>query len=365
MAVRALASGLALLLGGCTAAAPAPPAPAAPDWVEASLPAPEGPPGQLAVRDAAGCGDRWYAVGGVLGPGDASRPAAWASTDGRSWRSVRFVPLPGSYYGPQNLIYSVACAGGRVAMIGARPGGAHGNPRVSTWRLRPDDSMAEVSAPFETYGGDSAVNVAHIAAGPDGFLITGNRTSGAAIWLSPDGAAFRLVENAPGLADDASHLSFARDAVDGADGQWVVVGGISPKKSADEVPAVWLTRDGSGFAHPPVPAPAGYNELQRVVRLGDDLVAVGPRGGALGAWRAHAGVWTREGAFPGTRVESVAVARGSLITSTGTGLWRSADRGRSWQALAPPAGASAPVAVAGRSDAVLLAAGGRVWTLAE
>jgi len=365
MAVRALASGLALLLAGCTAAAPAPPAPAAAGWVAASLPAPGGPAGQLVVRDAAGCGDRWYAVGGVLGPGDATRPAAWDSTDGRTWQSVRFVPLPGSYYGPQNLIDSVACAAGRVAMVGARPGGAHGNPRVSTWRLRPDGSMAEVSASFETYGGDSAVNVAHVAAGPDGFLITGNRTSGAAIWLSPDGAGFRLVENAPGLADDATQLSVARDAVDGPDGQWVVVGGLAPKQSADQLPAVWLTPDGSRFARTPVPAPAGYNELQRVVRLGDDLVAVGPRGSALGAWRAHGGVWTQAGTFPGTSVESLAVAHGCLIAATGTRLWRSADRGQSWQALAPPAGATAPMAVAGRSDTVLLATGGRVWTLAE
>jgi hypothetical protein len=333
--------------------------------VEAILPTPGGPAGQVVVRDAAGCGDRWYAVGGVLGPGDATRPAAWDSADGRTWRSVRFVPLPGSYYGPQNLIYSVACADGRVAMVGARPGGAHGNPRVSTWRLRPDGSMAEVGASFETYGGGSAVNVAHVAAGPDGFLITGNRTSGAAIWLSPDGAAFRLVEDAPGLADDAAHRTVARDAVEGADGQWVVVGGSAPKKSADQLPAVWLTRDGRRFTRPSIPAPAGYNELQRVVRLGGDIVAVGPRGSGLGAWRVHAGTWTQEGTFPGTSVDSVAVAHGSLVVAAGARLWRSVDGGQSWRPLPAPAGAAAPMAVAGGPDAVLLAAGGRVWTLPE
>jgi hypothetical protein len=363
MALRAvLTCGLALLLAGCTNAAPAP---SGPNWAAANLPLPAGPAGRLAVRDVAGCGDRWYAVGGVLGPGDATRPAAWDSTDGHAWRSVRFVPLPGSFYGPQNLISSVACADGRVAMIGARPGGAHGIPRVSTWRLRPDGAMAEVGAPFETYGGDSAVNVAHVAAGPAGFLITGNRSSGAAVWLSPDGAAFRLIENAPVLADDDAQSTVARDAAAGADGQWVVVGGAAPKQSADQSPAVWLTRDGSRFARVPVPAPAGYNELQRVVRLGADIVAVGPRGGALGAWRAHGATWTQEGSFPGTSVESVAVAHGSLVAAAGAHLWRSADGGRSWTALAPPAGATAPMAVAGRPDSLLLAAAGRLWTLAE
>jgi hypothetical protein len=363
MAVRAvLACGVGLLLAGCATAAPSPPGP---NWVEATLPMPGGSAGRLAARDAAGCGDRWYAVGGVLGPGDTTRPAAWAGTDGHAWRSVPFVPLPGSYYGPQNLIYSVACADGRVAMIGARPGGAHGIPRVSTWRIRPDGAMAEVGAPFETYGGDSAVNVAHVAAGPAGFLITGNRTSGAAVWLSPDGGKFRLIEDAPVLADDATRSTVARDAAPGADGQWVVVGGVAPKASADQSPAVWLTRDGSRFARIPVPAPAGFNELQRVVRLGADVVAVGPRGGALGAWRAHRTTWTQEGTFPGTNVESVAVAHGSLVAAAGAHLWRSTDGGRSWTALAPPAGATAPMAVAGRSDSLLLTAGGRLWTLAE
>jgi photosystem II stability/assembly factor-like uncharacterized protein len=145
----------------------------------------------------------------------------------------------------------------------------------------------------------------------------------------------------------------------------VVVGGIAPKESADQLPAAWLTRDGRRFARPAVPAPAGYNELQRVVRLGDDIVAVGPRGGGLGAWRAHAGTWTQEGTFPGTSVESIAVAHGALVAAAGARLWRSTDGGQSWRALAAPAGASAPMAVAGRPDAILLAAGGRVWTLPE
>jgi hypothetical protein len=352
-----------LLLAACSSTPPPPPI----SWTEATLPIPAGTPGRLTVLDAADCDGLWYVVGGVLGAGDATRPAAWTSTDGHTWRSMTFAPLPGSFYGPQDLISSVACAGGRVAMIGAKPGGAHGIPRVSTWRLA-GGRLDEVGAPFETYGGDRAVNVAHVAAGPAGFLITGNRTSGAAVWLSADGANFRLFEDAPGLADDATHQTAARDAVAAADGQWVIVGGSAPKNSADEAPAVWLTRDGSGFARAAVPAKPGYNELERVVRVGADIVAVGPRGSSLGAWRSpEAGPgrgWREDGTFGRSTdgVQALAVAGGRLIAASGGTLWRSADGGGSWTSLSPPAGAGTALAVAGGPQAVLVAGAGRVWT---
>jgi hypothetical protein len=352
-----------LALAACSSAPP-PPAPPSVVWTEATLPMPPGSPGRFAVLDAADCAGLWYVVGGVLGAGDATRPAAWTSTDGHAWRSLPFAPLPGSYYGPQDLISSVGCAAGRVGMIGAKPGGAHGIPRVSTWRLA-GGRMAEVSAPFETYGGDRGVNVAHIAAGPTGFLITGNRTSGAAVWLSPDGAGFRLFEDSPGLADDATHRTVARDAVSGADGQWVIVGGSAPKNSADEAPAVWLTTDGGRFSRAAVPARPGYNELQRVVRLGADVIAVGPRGQTLGAWRGPA--WAEAGTFgrAGDGVQALAAAGDRLIAAAGAGLWLSADAGGSWRSIPAPAGAGRTLAVAGGPHSVLLAGGGRVWTAPE
>jgi hypothetical protein len=310
-------------------------------------------------------------VGGFSGPGDATRPAAWRSVDGRGWQPVRFAPRTGSYYGPLQVIMSVACAEGRVAMVGARSGGSHGNPRVSTWKLAADGAMTEVDAPFETYGGERAVNVGQLAAGPAGFLIAGNRSGGAAVWLSPDGSAFRLREDAPGLASDAARTTVARDALSTPDGRWLVVGGTAPRGTAAGSPAAWLTRDGGRFTGVAVPASGGgFAELQRVVRLGADVVAVGPRGGAVGAWLAHDGVWALGGTFPGTEVQSVAVAHDALVAAgTPTALWRSVDGGRSWRALGvpdrgfgPSPPPDVPVSVAARPDGLLLAAGDRVWT---
>ncbi|MGK5680612.1 hypothetical protein [Actinoplanes sp. URMC 104] len=208
--------------------------PQEPTWARIDLPA----DGTVVVRDVADCNGTWWAVGAVAAADGTTRPAAWTGGGGTgsAWAPVRFVPLPGSYYGPRQVIRSVACAEDKVAMVGATPGGAHGNPRVSTWRRLPDGRMAENAAPFETYGGDEAVDVGPIAAGPQGFAIAGNRSSGAAAWFSPDGRTYTLSESA--LAGTA-----ARDVTALPDGRWLVTG-ESATASIDPAPAAWIVDHG-------------------------------------------------------------------------------------------------------------------------
>jgi hypothetical protein len=326
------------LVGGCAAVPNA--------WTELSLP---GPGGRL-LRDAVACGGHWYVVGGRSAPDGETSPAAWESADGRSWRSLTLAALPDSYYGPRSVLYAVACANDRIAAIGSRRGGAHGNPRVSTWYQRADGSLAEAAAPFETYGGETAVGVGRIAGGRSGFLLAGNRTGGAAAWLSTDGRSFRLIENAPGLA-----RAFARDGAV-LDGQLTLVGSLG------DAAAAWTSADGSSWERTGVAVEGGgYAELQRVVRLGADLIAVGPRGETFGVWRGPA--WTAVGRF-GTPdpigVRSLTVADGRLYAATDD-LWRSTDGGRSWLAVTGPRGASPLAAVAGNGAHLLLVGGDRAW----
>jgi hypothetical protein len=338
-AARLLRALAALTLVGACASAPTN------AWTELSLPG----PGPRLLRDAVACGEHWYVVGGRAGADGETSPAVWDSTDGRSWRSLTLTPLPGSYYGPRSVLYAVGCANGRIAAVGSRSGGAHGNPRTSTWYQRPDGSLAEAAAPFETYGGDTAVDVGRISGGTAGFLIAGNRTSGAAAWLSPDGTRFRLFENAPGLA-----RAFARDGAV-LDGRFLLIGGFG------NAPAAWSSVDGSSWQRAEVPDEDGYDELQRVVRLGDQLIAVGPRGDTFGAWQGPD--WTAVGRFgkpDATGVRSLTVSAGRLYAAAG-GLWRSGDGGRSWVPVTTPRGASPLSAVAGHNGGVLLVAGDRVW----
>ena len=302
-------------------------------------------PGAADLRDVADCGGRWWAVGAKAGGG----PAAWTSADGATWQSVPFAPLPASYYGPLQVIKEIACAGDRVAMIGAVPGGAHGNPRSSSWRLD-GGRMVENAAPFGTFSGQTAVDVGIMAAGPAGFAIAGNRLSGAAAWLSPASAqVFTLFENTPGLAGK----TVARDAVALPDGRWAIVGGAMGQSVADQQAAVWLTTDGKTWTRDDPPAASGFNEIQRAIRVGDDVLAAGVRGTQFGLWRRHDGRWTAGATFGGDPggVRSLAVADGKTVL-VGGGLFVDETK------VDTP---EPPVAVAGRGDQLLLAAHGRLW----
>ncbi|HYN93909.1 MAG TPA: hypothetical protein VES42_08680, partial [Pilimelia sp.] len=264
-----VSAGLVLLAGACTRATPdgepAPPSPVRPAWSAVALPAPAGPAGRLVLRDLVACGGRWYAVGGVAGA-DGTRPAAWASADARTWTSLP--TLPSTYYGERNILYAAGCRDGRLTPLGAKSGGAHGNPRVSSWRQRPDGALVEVRAHFELFGGPQAVNVFRITGGPAGWLIGGNRMSGAAVWVSPDAAAFRIVEREPRLATDPRGETWAFDVVPAPGGGWLLSGSLLRPGRTDRDPLMWSSPDGSRWSRVAVPATPEHEELRRVATVG-------------------------------------------------------------------------------------------------
>lgn len=285
-------------------------------WTRIDLPA----YGQVALTDVADCGSERWAVGAVVASDNsARRPAAWTGRLGEAWATVEFVPLPSSYYGPQQTIRSVACWNGRVAMVGAAPGGAHGNLRYSTWRRLPDGRMTENAAPFETYGGDEAVDVGPIAAGPRGFAIAGNRTSGAAAWFSPDGRTFTLSES-------RQAGTVARDVVALPDGKWLTVGNKA-----------WIE---------PWTAEGDFPELRRAALDGDDVLAAGING----VWRRHDGAWSKVDSM-NTDVRSLAVADGHSVMIDG-GLWIDGQRRNT------PTGA---ITADARDATILLATPDSLW----
>ncbi|WP_159079459.1 hypothetical protein [Plantactinospora sp. BC1] len=374
---------LALVAAGCDAPREEPDPVLTARWQPVTLPVPSGMSGRLMIRDIATCAGRWYVVGAIANPEEGvrdadTRPVAWTSPDGRSWTSLRLTPR--SYYGERSVLYSVACADGGAAVIGAKRGGAHANPRVSTWRQVADGSLVEVPAPFELYGGPQAMDVARIGAGPDGWLIAGNRMSGAAVWLSPDAARFEILEAAPGLAHDGVGETWAFEGIATAPG-WLLVGGIVRAGRTDRDPLAWTSPDGRRWQRLDLPATDEYEELQRVVLLGGTPVAVGLRGGAFGAWRGAAASaggpsagpgssgWSAVGRFGAAgqggvpRVRALTTAGDRLLAATSNGseheLWASDDAGSTWQTVtAPvrmPAGVYQDVVVRADEARVLLA----------
>jgi hypothetical protein len=318
-------------------------------------------------------------VGAVVGAGGATRPAAWASDDGRSWTSVRLVAR--STYGEVAVLYAAGCRDGVLATVGAQGGGAHGNARVTQWRLRPDGDLDEVLAAFELYGGPDAVSVGRIAGGPAGWLIAGNRVHGAAVWVAGPGATdFRLVDRAPQLASDGS---LATEAVDAAAYQrgWVVVGGGRRGGQRGGDPVAWTSGDGLSWQRTSVPVAGGdqYRLLQRVIATGDGVVAAGVDGERFGAWRLADGEWRRDGRFGalaesgGQLVQSLASAGGRVWAAACDGreygLWSSAGNGAWGQVELPLAlaagGADHALALAGSGRTLLVVADdgrrGRAW----
>ncbi len=349
-----------LVVGGCSAEPRPEPGPVAVAWREAVLPPPAGGAGRLMVRDAVACPGGWFVVGAVRDTAGGTRPAAWSSADGSAWSPVPVVAE--SFYGRQNVLSSVVCRDGRMAALGAKSGGAHGYPRTSSWVQGADGVLREVRAPFVLFGGSTAVNVARMDAGPEGFLISGNRMTGAAVWTSADAARFEIHEGTPGLASDAGGESWAFDAVGPADG-WLVVGGFLPKGRADRDAAGWRSPDGSAWRRVPVAgASDAYEEMQRVVLRGAVPVGVGLRGSSFGVWRLEADEWRPAAGFgvvpAGGRsaVRSLSVSGDRLwcVTTDGSAyaLWVSDDAGAVWR----PAGV--PVAVPAVAESALVVAGG-------
>jgi hypothetical protein len=316
-----------------------------PAWRPVALPLPPGPAGRIAVRDATVCDRTWYVVGAILGADGTSRPAAWRSDDLRTWTPV--VLAPKAYYARRAILASVACRGGRVAAIGARSGGAHGNPRTTSWYQRADGALVDAQASFELFGGPAAVSVRRVAAGANGWLIVGNRLTGGAVWVSPDATAFRILEHDPALSSDAGHRTSVLDQVpDGAG--WTVVGRVETPDRAAPTPLAWTSPDGTRWTRQSVPAGTrGFADLERVVADGPTLVAAGIRDRRFGLWRRTGGTWRAGPSFGRLAtgggepafVSGLVARHGTVVATVSDGEryrgWVGAADG-GWRALALP-----------------------------
>lgn len=359
---------LVVLLAACRSsgrAQPAPePEPLRPAWQPVSMPMPSGLSGRLALRDVASCAGRWFVVGAVVDAAGVTHPAAWSSADAATWTALR--PVPRSPYGVENVLTAAGCRDGRLGAVGGKSGGVHGNPRISTWRQVADGSLVEVPAEFEVFGGADAVNVGRIAGGPRGWLLSGNRATGAAAWVSPDGSEFRLVSAVPGLAADATGRPWVADGAATASG-WLMVGSVLASGRTGSRAVVWTSADGSAWRRAVLPAGGADEDLQRVVRAGDRTVAVGRRGEGLGAWLGEGDAWRPGGGLGGAgtdrpgRVWGLA-ARGDGVWAVVAGSaeragWFSAD-GVRWSPVAlpvaVPAGSERTVAVTAAGEVALL-----------
>ncbi|HEX6497683.1 MAG TPA: hypothetical protein VF054_01475 [Micromonosporaceae bacterium] len=358
-----------------------------PTWRAVTLPVPAGSRAQ--VRDLAACPGHWYAVGATVAGDGTPSPAAWASPDGVRWRLLESRPV--SAYGPRHVLSMAACAGDRLVAFGASAGGVHSNPRSGTWLAVGDGPLTEVPATFELFGGPDAVAVNRLAAGPGGFLIAGtrvdaNRAAGAAVWSSPDGAAFRLDDADPALMSGASGQTEALDAAGLADGDWLVVGSVLPPgaRLGARDPLGWTAgRDAHPWTAEAVAGTGDDEAMDRVVATDRGALAVGVAGASFAGWRWQDGRWTAAGRFGTVGGQIPAAVAGLAEVRTGDGravvaavgdgtryrLFVGSADGARWREQALPvrfaAGTGRTLSLAGQGGAILVAAddgtGARLW----
>ena len=355
-------------------------------WREHVLPAPSGAPGRNVVRDAVWCGGDWYVLGAVFleSPTETrdTRPALWSSPDGSAWTSV---PVEAhTYWGRRAILNSAACSRDRLVAVGARSGGAHGNPRVTTFSMDEAGRLIDVRAVFTQFGGVTATNVGPISGGPDGWLIVGNRLSGPGAWVTDDPQSFTRVEGAPGLTDDGDLESIAQSAA--WDGEaWVMVGeGAVTGELLDPDPIAWTSLDGLVWARDYMPKTDEPEGVSRVVHMdGAGLVALGTQGESFAAWIRVDDEWKFAATFGDIAKDWVGAPYAASLVATADGLVATISNGKSYELwssgdgerwakvdtpVAPVVAGDHALAVGASDDEVLLVAddgsGGRIWSAA-
>lgn len=144
-------------------------------------------------------------LSGQRGSGDAAPPGLWRRDGHGAWHDI---PLrAATYYGRRAELFRVVSDGEQVVALGRRIGGAHGNPRVTSWT----GTLAEVretEQPFELFGGPDAIAVTDLAIDRQGGIALGawaphGEASGVTVWRQR-GSGWQRLDRAPGLASQVT-----------------------------------------------------------------------------------------------------------------------------------------------------------------
>ena len=241
----------------------------------------------ILARDVEACEDGWLVAGAVTDESGGTTPAAFRGT-GSTWRSVGF--RSEDLYARTGIVQSAACRGDDLVALSAKSGGAHGLPRIRVWAPGPDGALHDVPVSFELFGGPRAVSVGRLAPGRHGFAVAGTRTTGAAVWTTGRGRAYRLVDS-PAALQGRGHVHRSATDVVAHDDGWLVVGATTSPDDGLPRAAAWSSPDGVTWSREDVRT-EGFGMLQVVTASRDDVWAAGLHGDGVGVWkRDDVGGW--------------------------------------------------------------------------
>jgi hypothetical protein len=248
------------------------------------------PPGAVHLSRVSSAGQQLL-VSGQRGSGDSAPPGLWRSDDVRGgWHSVRLAPA--TYYGRRADLFRVATDGRRVVALGRRIGGAHGNPRVTSWTGTLDE-LRETEQPFELFGGPDSISVADLALDAQGGVALGSwaphgEASGVTVWRQR-GTGWQRFDHVPGLASQVT--------VVGSD---LTTPGALAVRAGEPVVVGWTVHLGGGvrlqatFWQPtgqtwqPVTLPSDGDGQARALACGAQVcTVVGSSSGRLAVWQVQ------------------------------------------------------------------------------
>ena len=314
---------------------------------------------------------------GSVPKGSARAPAAWTTTDLGHWSRVRTHPVTG--YGGVAQFIMGADAGSRVVAYGQAFGGAHSNPRPTTW-AGDVQHLGEYEQPYTLFGGEDAIGVDAMTSHAATVLISGAWDGpegyGAAVWLTRDGIHWTRIADAPGLASARGEQTFASGATSAPDG-FHLVGSTTRTdgRGPATTPLAWHSADGSAWTRTSLSTTTdAAARAAECTGAGCTIV-----GGTLGAsqqlrcWRTDAaGAETAASAGPGHGLldvqQVVRTGGGELVVGAVdhvAALWTVGPDCTGWAAVPSPA--STEDATAGVLGSVILLAtttadASRLWT---
>ena len=324
------------------------------------------PPARSAAADFGGGGGRPVEVSALaadgateVAVGSANRDCAlWVTADGgSSWRRAALPPPAAGGVGAGQLAGVAHGPSGWLAVGGASPvtTGTAASPSPAVVGSA-DGRTWTVTGSRAAFDGPGRVVTAAVAAGPGGYVIVGQASTGprtvAAAWYAPGLTGWRRAADArPGALEGPGNR--AMNAVSATGRGFVAVGAVG------ERPAAWVSGTGRTWMLVPLALPAGAASaaLDYVAANGPVLAAVGTEVTAAGQRRPFAAVSMDAGAtwtpaplpFPAAGA-SAAGASATALTAAGGGFTATGTYG-------PP----------GKTDVVVWtlpagSAGGTGWT---
>jgi hypothetical protein len=258
--------------------------------------------------ESAGSSPSWILGGATAARPPERKPAAWISTDLKSFVPISMSPNQG--YGEIAEVFGIAGRGpdgGDLAAIAQAFGGAHGNPRTASWDGSASGGLSEIRTNFELYNGVRQISVKSIATNSNTYAIFGSRVSqngrlGAASWTSPDGSEFTLFDNDEALSSAPNEQILGADIAVDPNGIFVAAGERlwwDPTNSAETIDTdaiIWRSANGQSWERW---TPSGYTlggkgeqRIQKIMFANGQLVAAGTETIGGKAWVT---IWSPSG----------------------------------------------------------------------